>query len=119
MLVPINRFLFNHIATECRFTPEGGAQLDADIRALAGILAPYTGRPTAHLRESLAAAKLLSLNDDEAGEVVRRVSGLAAAGAGLEGGELGPAYKKDSLLVHLGATCLLPQQIMAVVQCRG
>ncbi len=89
----------------------GAQQLLADSTALAGIFQPYTQKPAAHFRETLAACRLLMLSDDEASEVVRRVSALEAS-------EGPAAYKKDSLLLHLGAVCLTPHQMIAVIERR-
>ncbi|KAG1679505.1 hypothetical protein FOA52_011105 [Chlamydomonas sp. UWO 241] len=109
--VPLNRFMFNHVVTEARFTPPGAAQLGVDAASLAALFAPYTRKPAAHVRETLGAARLLGLTDNEAAEVVRRVSTAMSTG--------GPdAHKKDSLLLQLGAACLTPNQIVAVIERR-
>eukprot|EP00198_Chlamydomonas_reinhardtii_P007474 XP_001696811.1 predicted protein [Chlamydomonas reinhardtii] len=96
----INRFVFNFIATESRFTRAGARQFAADVSGLAQLFAPYTRRGGAgagagaggaaaggqHFRELQAAARLLCLGDEEAADVMRRASAAAvAARAGVWG----------------------------------
>ncbi|KAG2426118.1 hypothetical protein HYH02_014873 [Chlamydomonas schloesseri] len=88
----INRFVFNFIATESRFTRAGARQFAADVAGLAQLFAPYTRRGGAgggqggaaaaggqHFRELQAAARLLCLGDEEAADVMRRASAAAVA----------------------------------------
>ncbi|GAX79508.1 hypothetical protein CEUSTIGMA_g6949.t1 [Chlamydomonas eustigma] len=140
--VPVNRFMFNHVATEGRFSASGAKQFLADASALVSVFSRYTARPAAHFRETMAAARLLCLSDDEAAEVIRRASSclafthvphqaVDAAGAvaqanggtyhppvSVSGVGVGPSYKKEPLLVHLGVVCLTLPQIMAVIERR-
>ncbi|PNH03106.1 DNA-directed RNA polymerase II subunit rpb2 [Tetrabaena socialis] len=96
----INRFMFNFIATESRFTRAGARQFAADVAGLAQLFAPYGRRAAGaaaaaaaggggggggggqqHFRELQAAARLLLLADEEAADVMRRASAAAVAAA--------------------------------------
>ncbi|EFJ42213.1 hypothetical protein VOLCADRAFT_107374 [Volvox carteri f. nagariensis] len=107
----INRFMFNFIATESRFTRAGARQFAADVAGLAQLFAPYSRRGgggggaatrpgsftsvtaagttigggaaagNQHFRELQAAARLLCLGDEEAADVMRRASAAAVAAA--------------------------------------
>ncbi len=48
--VPLNRFLFNHVATEARFGAAGAEQFAVDCSSVVGLFATYTRRPAAHFR---------------------------------------------------------------------
>lgn len=49
------------MATEALFSPQGAAQLDADLSAVAAVFGEYTSRPAAHFKESREACRLLAL----------------------------------------------------------
>ncbi len=94
-----------------------------DAQAILSLLVPYTAKPAAHLRETLAAAHLLMLSDDEAAEVIRRVSSLTVISSpsnmnGKFASGTTSTYRQDPLLVHFGLVSLNPQQIMAVIERR-
>ncbi|KAG2491276.1 hypothetical protein HYH03_010283 [Edaphochlamys debaryana] len=82
----INRFMFNFIATESRFTRAGARQFAADVAGLAALFAPYSRRGGSaaggqHFRELQAAARLLCAPDEQAADVMRRASAAAVAAA--------------------------------------
>ncbi|KAF5834092.1 TIP-1 family-domain-containing protein [Dunaliella salina] len=83
--VPVNRFLFNYVATEAYFSPAGAHQ------------------------EMLAAARLLTLGDQDTQEVVRKASTQAA---------MGEPLWREPWLAQLGVGCLSAQQVIAVVERR-
>lgn len=53
--------LFTHPNLLTQPTPQGAAQLDADLAAMSAVFGEYTSRPAAHFRESREACRLLSL----------------------------------------------------------
>ncbi|KAL4457702.1 hypothetical protein ABPG75_012567 [Micractinium tetrahymenae] len=57
----VNYSLYNEVATEALFSPQGAAQLDADLSAVSSIFGEYTSRPAAHFKESREACRLLGL----------------------------------------------------------
>ncbi|KXZ45699.1 hypothetical protein GPECTOR_51g684 [Gonium pectorale] len=102
--VSINRFMFNFIATESRFTRAGARQFAADVAGLASLFVPYSRRGAAsasasaaslsavaaaaaqaaggqHFRELQAAARLLCASDEDAADIMRRASAAAVAAA--------------------------------------
>eukprot|EP00798_Chlamydomonas_sp_ICE-L_P006287 gene6287-2919_t len=111
--VPANRFMFNYVATEARFTPAGASQFLTDVSGMVSVFSPYTKRPAAHFRELLAACRLLLLEDERAADVVRRMSGVTASQ-----GEMALHKCKDPVLIELGVVFLSPQQIICVVEHR-
>lgn len=123
--------MFNQIATEARFTLASSAQLTVDATYLSHLFTRYSpqvgggggggGRRglggLGGLKETLAACRLLLMSSSEAGEVMRRASGLAVSMGGNAAGA--PAgYKKDEMLSRMGVACLTPQQIMSVIERR-
>ena len=105
-------------------------QFMADAGALVGVFSRYTARPAAHFRETLAAARLLALPDEQASEVVRTASACTAAArtatcTAVAGGSAAFAAaaaskpRADPLLTQLGVACLTLPQIMAVVERRA
>ncbi len=100
----------------------------ADAGALVGVFSRYTARPAAHFRETLAAARLLALPDEQAAEVVRTASSACAAAtrtatctAAADGSASAAASRPraDPLLTQLGVACLTLPQTMAVVERRA
>ncbi|KAG2431459.1 hypothetical protein HXX76_009474 [Chlamydomonas incerta] len=143
----INRFVFNFIATESRFTRAGARQFAADVAGLAQLFAPYTRRGGAagaaaggqHFRELQAAARLLCLGDEEAADVMRRASTAAVAAraaastttpsksiqsraspakAHARGDPVRAGMSADPVLSAAGMAVLSPLQIMNVIEHR-
>ncbi|GFR42840.1 hypothetical protein Agub_g3798 [Astrephomene gubernaculifera] len=102
----INRFMFNFVATESRFTRAGARQFAADVWGLASLFAPYSRRGASatataaggqHFRELQAAARLLCMEDEEAADVMRRASTAAVAVAAAAGASFSsPASRLQS-----------------------
>uniref|UniRef100_A0A7S3R862 Uncharacterized protein n=1 Tax=Dunaliella tertiolecta TaxID=3047 RepID=A0A7S3R862_DUNTE len=107
--VPVNRFLFNYVATEAFFSQAGAHQFAVDCAGMVAVFSPFTKRPAAHFREMLAAARLLTLGDQDTQEVVRKASMQAAVGE--------PLWR-EPWLAQLGVGCLSAQQVIAVVERR-
>ncbi|KAL3137392.1 hypothetical protein ABBQ32_006915 [Trebouxia sp. C0010 RCD-2024] len=62
--VAINRHLYNEVATETKFSHQGGRQLACDVQTLFSVFQPYTLKPAAHFKELRDASLLLAMTPD-------------------------------------------------------
>lgn len=100
-----NRLLYNDVATEAAFSPQGAANFGRECSAVATLVAPYTRRPAAHFRELLDAASILQLPYDQAASLA---SALDAT----------PDGNNSDALRAAGVTRLTSQQAKRVLQHR-